>query len=355
MHQGTCIDRYGFNGKERDNNIGIDVYDYGMRISDSRTGRFFSVDPLTAKYPELSTYQFGSNRPIDGVEQDGLEHTPAGKYGIYGETVVDATATARYNYHPVLLRQAVDDAPRRVQEQKRAAMRKEVSRMAHSRSNAVIKPTPVPMGSYEAEQWKASSERQFEAAGYNADGSPTPLTRLGENKTWNNFANNLALPAVKFYVAVEGGAAIKGGESLFGINKVFTVEGFRSFAIGAGSDLISQKLTGDGDINWVSSLSYGIFKSPLTGSFFASTFSYNSSGFKIENDPHNIVLGTTLGAVMGNIGNGVNGRITINAASTPVSQGATKTVSEVIVNSFSGSAATKMQQAINKATSYSGN
>lgn len=32
------------------------------------------VDPLTAKYPMLTPYQFASNRPIDGIDLDGLEH-----------------------------------------------------------------------------------------------------------------------------------------------------------------------------------------------------------------------------------------------------------------------------------------
>jgi hypothetical protein len=35
------------------------------------------VDPLTQKYPELTPYQFASDRPIDGIDLDGLEYTPA--------------------------------------------------------------------------------------------------------------------------------------------------------------------------------------------------------------------------------------------------------------------------------------
>ncbi len=75
--------RYGFNGKENDNEVKKDQYggdlqgseqDYGMRIYDPRVGRFLSVDPLTIKYPALTPYQFASNRPIDGVDQDGLEY-----------------------------------------------------------------------------------------------------------------------------------------------------------------------------------------------------------------------------------------------------------------------------------------
>lgn len=65
--------RYGYNGKELDKDISNDAYDYGMRISDQRLGRFLSVDPISDKYPELTPYQYASNRPIDGIDEDGLE------------------------------------------------------------------------------------------------------------------------------------------------------------------------------------------------------------------------------------------------------------------------------------------
>jgi RHS repeat-associated protein len=67
--------RYGFNGKENDNEVkGLgNEQDYGERIYDDRGSRFLSVDPLTTKYPELTPYQFASNRPIDGVDMDGRE------------------------------------------------------------------------------------------------------------------------------------------------------------------------------------------------------------------------------------------------------------------------------------------
>jgi RHS repeat-associated protein len=63
--------RYGFNGKETDSETGIQ--DYGMRWYLPNIARFASVDPLTASYPELTPYQFASNRPIDGADLDGLE------------------------------------------------------------------------------------------------------------------------------------------------------------------------------------------------------------------------------------------------------------------------------------------
>jgi RHS repeat-associated protein len=63
--------RYGFNGKENDNETGYQ--NYGMREYDPATARFISVDPLTKKYPELTPYQFASNSPIAGIDLDGLE------------------------------------------------------------------------------------------------------------------------------------------------------------------------------------------------------------------------------------------------------------------------------------------
>ena len=57
--------RYGFNGKEKESEIGEGVYDFGARISDSRLGgRFFSIDPDAIKYPFMSPYCFAANNPI---------------------------------------------------------------------------------------------------------------------------------------------------------------------------------------------------------------------------------------------------------------------------------------------------
>ena len=68
--------RYSFNGKENDADVkgDGDQIDYGNRIYDPRLGRFLSLDPLQKKYPDLTPYQFASNRPIDGVDLDGREH-----------------------------------------------------------------------------------------------------------------------------------------------------------------------------------------------------------------------------------------------------------------------------------------
>jgi RHS repeat-associated protein len=63
--------RYGFNGKESDDETGWQ--DYGMRIYSPVLCRFFRVDPITKEYPELTPYQFASNTPIWAIDFDGLE------------------------------------------------------------------------------------------------------------------------------------------------------------------------------------------------------------------------------------------------------------------------------------------
>ena len=86
--------RFGFNGKESDKETYGDgnIYDYGFRIYNPRLGKFLSVDPLNKFYPMLTPYQFTSNRPIDGVDLDGLEYLSNEdarfKY-INGLTVID--------------------------------------------------------------------------------------------------------------------------------------------------------------------------------------------------------------------------------------------------------------------------
>jgi RHS repeat-associated protein len=67
--------RYGFNGKENDNEIKGEgnQQDYGFRIYDPRIGKFLSVDPLLNSYPWYSPYHFAGNNPIHNIDLDGLE------------------------------------------------------------------------------------------------------------------------------------------------------------------------------------------------------------------------------------------------------------------------------------------
>lgn len=76
--------RYSFNGKENDDETygAGGEYDYGLRMYDSRLGRFLSVDPLEGEYPFNSTYAYAENdvirsKDLDGAEKDNSTYQPS--------------------------------------------------------------------------------------------------------------------------------------------------------------------------------------------------------------------------------------------------------------------------------------
>jgi len=76
---GNADYRFGFNGKEKDDEVkgkGVQ-YDYWFRIYDTRLGKYFSVDPFYKNFPFYTTYQFAGNSPIvlidKNVEFPGLK------------------------------------------------------------------------------------------------------------------------------------------------------------------------------------------------------------------------------------------------------------------------------------------
>ncbi len=87
--------RYGFNGKEMDNDIygRGNIYDYGFRIYNPRIGKFLSVDPLSPKYPWYTPYQFAGNKPIAAIDLDGAEELWR---TILGEGIIAPILRSRY-------------------------------------------------------------------------------------------------------------------------------------------------------------------------------------------------------------------------------------------------------------------
>ncbi|HWK02982.1 MAG TPA: RHS repeat-associated core domain-containing protein [Puia sp.] len=88
--------RYGFNGKENDNEVkgDGDQIDYGFRVYDPRVGRFLSVDPLGTQYPWNSSYAYAENDVIRSTDLDGLE-----KYLITTTNSTDKNGSAVQSRH----------------------------------------------------------------------------------------------------------------------------------------------------------------------------------------------------------------------------------------------------------------
>ena len=93
--------RYGFNGKERDQEHQSETSDFGARVLDSKLGRWFSIDNLHSEFAAFSPYVSVGNNPIWALDPDGQRIIIYGdRYGFLGlrrkkyEYIPGATAPA---------------------------------------------------------------------------------------------------------------------------------------------------------------------------------------------------------------------------------------------------------------------
>ncbi|MBK7870721.1 MAG: hypothetical protein IPJ74_08555 [Saprospiraceae bacterium] len=64
-------DKYQYNGKELNEDFGLDWYDYGARWYMPDIGRFGSVDPLAEKMTSWSQFNYSFNNPIRFIDPNG--------------------------------------------------------------------------------------------------------------------------------------------------------------------------------------------------------------------------------------------------------------------------------------------
>ncbi len=67
--------QYKYNGKELQDEFGLNVYDYGARVYDPAAPRFWQVDPMADERHWISPYNYVQNNPLLRVDPTGMLDT----------------------------------------------------------------------------------------------------------------------------------------------------------------------------------------------------------------------------------------------------------------------------------------
>ena len=85
--------RYAFSGKEEQDLLDLNTYDFGARMYDSNLARWMSVDPLCEDYYFYSLYSYCNNLPTSAIDINGYStwviNVGDGLYSIFGGDLYD--------------------------------------------------------------------------------------------------------------------------------------------------------------------------------------------------------------------------------------------------------------------------
>lgn len=73
--------QYKYNGKELQDELGLNWYDYGARNYDAAIGRWMNIDPLAEHNQSFTVFHYCSNNPVSRIDPDGRCDDPNCTHG----------------------------------------------------------------------------------------------------------------------------------------------------------------------------------------------------------------------------------------------------------------------------------
>ncbi len=103
MNDAARDNKYQYNGKEWNDDFGLNWYNYGKRWYDQAIGRFPTVDPIASDFAFVTPYNYAENEPVANIDLWGLQKVSSSILNKASNTLkgVNEGLQQRYGFEPV--------------------------------------------------------------------------------------------------------------------------------------------------------------------------------------------------------------------------------------------------------------